>query len=396
MSEAAFLACQNSIHPRAPSTIVADHGVALASLMRSMGITNCRSVDYKTDVFFATSQVGVSVGCEQLAVMATSIDHVQRVFQCACSSISQSTSTLVMNSNNIEVKVSDHAIIGCLRVEQTIQARIASSAEFGAVVQAQMANTLNDMVRSMGSLVQDASKDITTPQGQKSVRTFVQELEQTASQATFQEIVQQSINNFQSSNNFRLTLSDWAMAGLLSPESPQNEAAGCIVIVQQIMMQVMVQNMMDATLENVFSSDVAADFTENWIVSQKSVAKTTPSLLSEAGALITGSFLGLLLIGAIALGAFMLLKGGGQNPVMSNSSGEPGASGRTTAIVLIVIGILVFIFGIICFAINLSDIVGGIAIGVGVVMIGLGGYCLWKADQIAKLNASRKQVIVAG
>ena len=378
---AAFDACQNSQQPRSPSDIVAKQATALASLMKAMGITTCTTVDAGVStplIPILAAQVAVSVGCEQLSVMATSIDTTQRVLQCAINSVSQSSSTFVMQKNNITIQLTGHAHIDCLSVSQTINSKIASYADFGAGVQQKFGVTINDMVKSMATNVQDASKTLTTPQGQKAVTQFTQQLDQSANSSTYSQITQEAINDFQASNTFTLKLSEYAFIGAAYP----NQTTGCVVIDQNIMMQVLSQNIMNASLSNVFSTDVAAAFTQEWINSQKSVTKGLG--LDFSG--ILGGLVALLLIAALAVGLFMLLKNRGNNPAMSSANGNPGGRGKIIAIVILLLGIVFFILGIVCLATGFSTILGVILLIAGIVMIGLGGYMLWRAMKLQVLG----------
>jgi hypothetical protein len=383
MAEAAWLACQNTVKPRPPQTVVKDHGTALASMLQALGLTNCIQGGTDADLLFTRATSSFSVGCEQVSVMSTAVDVCQRTLQCAVSAISQTTSTQVMLSNNITVNITGNAHIDCLSVEQTIQGKIASYGEFTTQVQTQMASFINDTVNSMGKNVQDASKDVTSPQGQKAVKDFSLQLEQTANESTFQTIIQESVNNFQASNNFMLNMDEYAFIGASYP----NQETKCVTIIQTVLMQVLVQNIMNATLQNVFSTDVAAAFTEEWINAQKSQANKGTSLMSDLGQAISGGILGIIVIAVIVVVVLMLMKGGNNNLMSSNAS-KPGMSGRTTAIVLLVVGLLIFVAGIACAATGFSTIIGGIAIAVGALMIGLGGYLLWKSEQIAKGKVS--------
>lgn len=373
---AAFEACQASLPVRTPQDLVASQAVALASLMKAMGIQTCITADIGYDVSLlgiplAQAQVGVSVGCEQLSVMATSIDKTQRVLQCAINSVSQSSSVFVMSKNDITINVSGHAHMSCLTVKQSIQSKVASYAEFGTVVQQKFGTTINEMVKSMAQNVQDSSKTITTPQGQKAVTQFTEQLDQSANESTYSNITESAINDFQASNTFKLILDEYAFIGAAYP----NQVSGCVVVDQTIMMQVLSQNIMNASLENVFSTEVASAFTQEWINSQKVVTKGLGTdLLGILGALI-----GILLIAALAGGLFMLLKNRGNNSAMSSPNGVPGARGKIIAIVIIAFGILFFILGIVCMATNFSVILGSIVFLAGIIMIVMGVCCLLKA-----------------
>ncbi len=381
---AAFVACQNSVQPKTAEQMVEDKSPSISSMLKALKLPVCITSDAEFGVlpYVKTGQVSVSVGCQQISIMATTVDTIQRVLQCAVTNISQNTSTFVMAENNINIHLSGHASIDCLDVHQNIQARIASYAEFGAAVQQKFGVTINDMVKSMATTVQDASKSITSPQGQQSVTLFAQELEQSANSSTYTDITQEAINNFQASNDFVLTMTEYSFIGASYP----NAVTQCVSINQTIMMQVLVQNIMDASLANAFSTDLAAKFTQEWVTGQKSVSKTTP--LTDLGSLLMGGFVMILLIGALAVGIFMVMKNGGANSVMSSSSGSPGGRGKIIAIVMIVLGVLVFILGIASLATSFSTIAGAIGIVAGAVMIGLGGYLFWKATQVSKGNVT--------
>jgi hypothetical protein len=379
-AEEAFLACQNTIQPLPPQDLVTSFSPAMSSLMRSMGIGQCTTFDTKQDIFFATSQTGVSVGCEQISIMSQILSTTQRVLQCTVSAVSQTTSTQVMTSNDITVRLTGHAHIDCLTVQQTIQAKIASLGEFGAEVITDMGAFINDTVKSFASNVQDASKDVTTPQGQKSLQLFVQQLEQTSNQSGFSNIVQEAINNFQASNNFVLEMDGYAFVGAASPFLGQNN---CVTIVQEIMMEVLVQNIMNATLENTFSTDVAAEFTAEWINAQKSVAKTPPSLMSELGQILSGAILGIIIIAVVVVAALMLLKGGGINNIMGTPD-KMGDRGRSISIFFIVLGIIVLAAGIACAATGFSTTIGAIAIVIGIICIAIAGYMLYRSQALVK------------
>lgn len=380
---AAFAACQNSIQPKTPEQIIADKSPSISSMLSALKLPVCTTVDAEYGVLplVKFAQVDVSVGCQQIAVMGTTVDTTQRVLQCAINSVSQTTSTSVMNSNNITVVLTGHAHIDCLTVEQNIQARVASYGDFGAVIQQKFGVTINDMVNSMATTVQDSSKSITSPQGQQDVKLFVNELEQTANSSTYNSIVQEAINNFQSSNNFELELTDYAFIGAAYP----NAVTQCVTVTQTIMMQVLVQNIMTNCLANVFSTDLAAAFTQTWVTSQKSVTTTEP-LLNLANLLVGGFFM-FILIGALAVGIFMITKNGGNNSVMSSSTGQPGSRGKIIAIVMIVLGIILFITGLAL--LFTGTVVGGaIALIVGAVMIGFGAYLFYRAKKASEASTN--------
>ncbi len=376
---AAFAACQNSVQPRTAEELIADKSPSIATMLEALNLPVCETTSVESGFLpaFKTGQVDIAIGCQQIAIMGTTVDTTQRVLQCAINSISQTTSTAVMNSNDIKIILTGHAHIDCLTVEQNIQARIASYGDFGAVVQQQFGVTINDMVKSMATTVQDSSKSITAPQAQQDIKLFTNELEQSANSSTYSDIVQEAINNFQSSNSFKLRLSDYAFIGAAYP----NAVTNCVTVTQTIMMQVLVQNIMRNSVLNAFSTDLGATFIQTWVTGQKSVTTTEP--LTDLGTGLMSTFFIIILIGALAVGAYMLLKNGGSNPVMSSSTGQPGSRGKIIAIVMIVLGIILFIVGIVLFAISSSVIVGAISLIAGVIMIGFGGYLYWKATQIA-------------
>ncbi len=390
MAEAAFESCQNTVKVRSPTDMVNEHAASIGTTLRGLGLRDCVNFNHRS--FFGLVQSSFDIGCEQVAVMATSIDHAQRIFQCAVSAISQTTQTQVMNSNNIHVKLTDNASISCLNVEQTISARIASSSEFGAQVKTDMAALLNSMVKSMATTVQDSSRDLTTPQAQRSVMSFTSQLEQTESQATFQDIVQSSINNFQSSNDFTLEMDQNSFIGFATPDG----TTGCVTIVQAIIMQVLVQNIFNATIDQVFSSSAAAEFSQEWIAAQKSFAQA-PDELGSLGSALASGLIVVVVIVIIGLAIFMLVGKGpsGQSGTNTFMTGQrTGVNGRTTAIIFLVIGIFIFLFGIIALVTYISTILGAVCIIAGLAVVAIAGYMVWKAGQIASIEAANPNTTI--
>ncbi len=374
---AAFAACQASITPREPSDMIADHATAMGSMMKQLGLGTCVTGQAGVDFIIGGADASVSSGCEQVAIMSSAVDTTQRVLQCAVSAVSQTTSTFVMAHNNITINLTGHAVLTCFDVSQTIEAKIASYGEFGSDVQQEFGVEINSMVKSMAENVQTATKDITALQGQKVLTDFTNQLEQSANSSTYATIAQEAINDYQASNSFTLNLSDYAMVGSAYPSAT---AACALVIDQTIMMQVLVQNIMDNSLTNVFSTTEGATFVAEWRNSQISAGKVTRT---DLGAILAG-LIGLVLVGCLALGLFMILKNGGNNSVMTGQGGSPGSRGKIIAVFLILLGIVFFILGIVSLATGFSTIAGAIGLVAGLVMISLGGYLFWRATQVAK------------
>src|SRR6185369_1698425 len=111
---------------------------------------------------------------------------------------SQSSSTSVIAANNVILNISGHAQVACVVVDQNINLKIGTSVEFSNQVKSSMASDLSATMKNLANAVQDASKDVlATPQGQKTATLFATYLEQTAFQGSFDQIITDSIQNFQ-------------------------------------------------------------------------------------------------------------------------------------------------------------------------------------------------------
>jgi len=362
------------------------NGVAMAAVMKAMGIQACRTLDIATGIlpYVTTSSAHVSIGCEQVAVLAASLDQTTRAIQCTVSRVSQSSNQQIIAVNNITISLSGNAVITCIYVDQNINLKIASTVDFNSDITTAMASDLSASIKNFANVVQTANKDaLSTPQGNKTASLFSTQLQQTAFQGSFEEIIQTSIKNFHSGNTFTLTLTGYSMIGLLNPP-PNLLTAGCLVVNQNIVMQVYSQTILDNIMSRVFDTELASEWSNAWIVDQDS--QSNASHITDLTNLISGIFGILIVVGVIGLVLFMLLKGGGNNILMSSSSpnSTPGQKGTTIAASLIVVGIILFVVGIAVIATEASTWGGVICIIGGLLIIALAGYLLWKATQIKK------------
>jgi hypothetical protein len=383
----AYTQCRDLALPLPPSSIAMQNGAAVSSLMRSMGITACRTADTAGGIlpFITTVSAHVSIGCEQVAVLATALDQTTRAIQCTVSAVSQSSQQQVIAANNITIELSGNAVITCIFVDQNIDLKIATTVDFGSEVITSMASDMEATIKNFSSNVQNAEKDaLSTPAGNKTATLFSTQLQQTAFQGDFSTIIQESIQDFQSGNTFTLVLTGYSMIGNLNPP-PNLLTNGCLVVNQSIVMQVFAQTIMDNMLTRVFDSQQASDWSNAWINDQTS--KSDASHITDLTNLLTGVISIIIIIIVVVIVAFMLLKGGGISNILMTSpspGATPGGRGNTIAAVIVAVGIILFVVGIAVIATEASAWGGGICIVIGLVMVGLGGYLLWRTNQIKK------------
>lgn len=384
MASNAFTQCRSLAEPRPPNSLALQNSAAMSSIMKAMGIATCTTTDFAAGVlpYVEVAAGAVSVGCEQVAVLAAALDQSQRAIQCTVSNVSQSSSTSVITANNIILNISGHARVSCIIIDQSIQLKIGTNVEFGNQVKTSMANDLSATMKNLSSVVQNASKDaLSTPQGNKTATAFSTYLEQTAFQGSFENIITESIQNFQASNTVTINLTDYAFIGLLNPPANLLDQ-GCLKITQSIIMEVLSSTIMDNVLAHVFDNSLASDWSNAWIADQTSKANATK--LVDITNLVSGIIAIIILVVVVAVVLFMVLKGGGMNSFMSAPEGTPGQRGITIAGVMIAFGIILFIVGIALLAGGWSTWGGGICLAVGLIVGGLGGFLLWRAKQIQK------------
>ncbi len=387
MASNAFTQCRDLALPRPPSDLQLQNSAAASALMKSMGIQACTSTEAVGGFlpYIVATQVATSVGCEQVAALIQSIDQSQRAIQCTVSKVSQSSSTAAIAANNILINLSGNAVITCLTVQQDIDLKIATNVEFGSQVKTSMANDLESTIKSFANVVQNSEKDaLSTPAGNKAATLFASYLEQTSFQGSFEEIIQKSIQDFQATNTFTLNMTGYSMIGLANP--PSNLLVNnCLTITQAIVMQVFSSTILDSALQHVFDNQLASDWSSAWIAEQHSKANQLE--LVDITNLASGIIAVVIVVIIIIVVVFMVMKGGGNNSLMSSSSGQPGQKGVTIAAIIISIGIILFFVGIGLLAAGLSTWGGGICIAAGLIAAGLGGYLLWRANQVKSSTA---------
>lgn len=383
----AFTQCRDLAQPLPHDSPALINSAAMSSVLKQMGIQACRTAEVAAGPWVPVIQTvaaSVSVGCEQVAVMAAAIDQTQRAIQCTVSNISQSSSTSVIAANNVILNISGHAQVACVVVDQNINLKIGTSVEFSNQVKSSMASDLSATMKNLANAVQDASKDVlATPQGQKTATLFATYLEQTAFQGSFDQIITDSIQNFQATNTFTLNLTDYAFIGLLAP-NPNQLTNGCLNVNQNIVMQVISSTIMDNCLAHVFSADIASEWVNEWTVAQKSQATgyKFPFDLSFA---IIGPIIIIIIIIIVIV---MLVKGGGANSMMSAPGGTPGQRGTMIAGIFVAISIILFFVGVGLLAAGISVLGGAICLVMGLIGAALGGYLLWRAQKLSKTSTT--------
>ncbi len=388
MASNAFSQCRDLALPREPTDPQLQNSAAAASLMKAMGVTACQTFDSGQGILPHIELFGVhkSVGCEQIAVLVQSIDISQRAIQCTVSKVSQTSSVQVITSNHIILNITGHAVITCINVEQKIALKIATNTNFGSEIRTAMASDMAATMRSFAQSIQNTQKDSTaTVEGNRSAEIFSTQLEQTAFQGSFEEIIQESIQSYQPTNTFIANIGDYAMIGLLNPP-PNLLNAGCLTVTQDIIMQLNSTVIMDNILAHVFSTSAAADWASTWISDQTAVGTGATGLGPLLGIII--AIAAVVALGGLAI--FLITKGGGNNTAMSATPETPGQRGVQIGAAMIIIGLILFIVSIIFFATGISDIAGGVMMACALILVGIGGYVLWRAKQVQKQAAERK------
>lgn len=375
MAENAFTECAKQSTELEPQDLQLQNSVAIAAIMKAMGVDKCTRTDVSLGPLTIVGEGSTSVGCEQIAVYAKTISQVQQAVQCAMTSVSQSSRTSVIGINEILIELTGNARVQCIYAKQNINLKIASTTEFSNEIKASMAADLESAIKNLSTVVQENSKKNTTTgvEGNKFAEAFAEELRQRVFQAAFTEIIEEVIQAFQATNVFTLRVSGNALVGLLDP-SPYSKDNGCVVVDQNVTMQVWTQTIMTNVMSYVFNTKLAADWSNEWILQQKSSSEGGSGLIAIIIAIIV-------LLIVIGLVVYMMKRNNGQNSVMGTGQ-QAGDTGRTIAIVFLIIGIVMFIIAILLIVFDLTVVGGAVMIPISLAVIAISAFMLYRANLV--------------
>lgn len=238
---------------------------SLPSILAEMKIPTCKEAGGGTKVAWGLVSAGVSgsIGCDQLAVVATKFVQTENVLTCIMNKHRQTVSMNVVGIQHIKWNTSAGTHIKCKNfiINQTMKIDYYEEGKFTSAAKQEMSDKLIDMVHEMVSTTQNTRSNTTkSAQGNKIFQDAMSQISDQITSKTMNEVVQESLNNIQARQEIEL---DW--------KGTQLDAENC-EINQSVLLRAAVHNMMASAIDQTMSLDKVTDFFQDVVDDQKTQA----------------------------------------------------------------------------------------------------------------------------
>lgn len=266
----------------------------LPSILAKMKIPTCKEAGGGTEIAFGLAKAGVSgsVGCDQIALVASKFLQTQNVLTCIMNKHRQTQSMNVVGIQHINWNL-NHTHLKCknIIINQNMKIDVYEEGKFTTSVKQEMSDKLVDMIHEMINSSQKTKTSgwMKSAQGNKSFTDAVTQINEQITSKEMSEVVQESLNGIQARQEIVL---DWKGSDI--------DADNC-EINQTVLLRTAVNNMMSGAIDQAMSLDKVTDFFQDLADHQDT---STDTATNSSMFIIAAIVLVVVLLGSGFLGSF--------------------------------------------------------------------------------------------
>lgn len=300
-----------------PKPNILDNSAGLATVLQSMGLGPCKTQSAAAGGFVLIPPAAIggaessSSGCEQVAVVASTVQQYQDVLSCIVNQTVQSSSSSLINTNDLVIRIGAHADIeGGLTVKQLNDVQVKVIYGLTDNQKTQVQSSMNDFLKQFAdSLQKSKTGPLATPQGQKTVQDFSTMISQQATQEKLSQVIQQFKFDLTDDNKLIIDVGPYSVIRL-SPENYGKQLSAGINITQENIVHYFAQQMMNEVLSTVFKTDEGQKVIDTFKTQQQNEAAGIDAVIKALGGLIGSLLFGWIIVLVIifAVGGSSIMK----------------------------------------------------------------------------------------
>lgn len=333
-------AAQQSNQPiNDPQKLIETESAGLSNIIAALGIGACTNAGFAGGGIFPPFGVigQVSVGCEQIALLASEMDAAQKVLQCALMNLSQIKKTTAVQSCTISASLTQTTLSNCsLFIEQKSGINVVDYTTMTSEVQEQINSNVTTAMEGIINSIQKQTETGLFPKsdGEKVVEQMRKNLDTMVANDSITQIVQEQISSYTNTGNITVNLTGSTIVGNANVGDPLYP---CVKITQGYTMQIITQTIMQSSLDLLLTGSSKTDLRD--LLTNAQTQKLTGFTPPDFG------MLGI--VGAIAIVAGVLLFSKKNDSSGNSESVLSGKVGTIFGSILLVLGVVLFIAGLV-------------------------------------------------